>query len=372
MGQEIVTQQKKSILLTMASEYGMEPDAFEATVRATCSPSGRDGVKQLTREEFAAFLLVAKQYDLNPLTKEIYAYPKKGGGIVPVVSVDGWINLINSQPMCDGWDMAADLDAKGQLVSYTCKMFRKDRSHPAVITEYLSECVRDTEPWKMKHRMLRHKTLIQAGRYTFGFAGIYDEDEGDRIAEARDITPKRVAPPPPPATVIEPPKEEKPKDEPPMPYHRGLAVLLTEAREKVLGGRRVFDSWFGALPIKEQTELQANGHMKELMATAKEHTQAQAKAELAEKAPKDEAPDKAKERRAPPPPPAAAAPHENPPADPEKLRAKFIEALAECKDEDEANDAYVRIIDPYDDVLFPPDSEEFSRMLRHRVAELEP
>ena len=213
-----IQQRPKSILLTMASLYGMEPEAFEATLRATCSPSGRDGVKNLTREEFAAFLLVAKQYDLNPLTKEIYAYPKKGGGIVPVVSVDGWINLINSHPQCDGWDMTAQMDGAA-LVSYTCSMFRKDRSHPVIVTEYLSECIRDTEPWKMKHRMLRHKTLIQTGRYSFGFSGIYDEDEAERIVEARDVTPRRVAPPPPVATIapVEPAPEPTRRRAPPPP-----------------------------------------------------------------------------------------------------------------------------------------------------------
>ena len=51
------------------------------------------------------------------------------------------------------------------------------------MTEYYSECVRSTDPWKMKHRMLRHKALIQAARYAFGFSGIYDEDEGAKIAE---------------------------------------------------------------------------------------------------------------------------------------------------------------------------------------------
>jgi hypothetical protein len=75
-------------------------------------------------------------------------------------------------------------------------MYRKDRSHPTVVTEYLSECIRATEPWKMQHRMLRHKTLIQTGRYAFGFSGIYDEDEAERIAAAVDITPPE--PPKPP------------------------------------------------------------------------------------------------------------------------------------------------------------------------------
>ncbi len=43
----------------------------------------------------------------------------------------------------------------------------------------------------MKHRMLRHKALIQAARYAFGFSGVMDEDEADRIAAMKDITPAR-------------------------------------------------------------------------------------------------------------------------------------------------------------------------------------
>ena len=38
--------------------------------------------------------------------------------------------------------------------------------------------------------MLRHKALIQAARYAFGLGGIYDPDEGERIKEMIDITPK--------------------------------------------------------------------------------------------------------------------------------------------------------------------------------------
>ena len=196
---EVAIIEPRSVLVDVAHSYGMEPAAFEATVRATCSPTGRDA-KPLTREEFAAFLLVAKNYSLNPLLKEIYPYPKKGGGIIPVVAVDGWLNLINSHPKCDGFDLEAGYNAKGDLDSFTCRMYRKDRTHPTIVTEYLSECRRDTEPWKMKHRMLRHKALIQCARYAFGFAGIYDEDEGELIAEAveRPAAPAKRIPPPAP------------------------------------------------------------------------------------------------------------------------------------------------------------------------------
>jgi hypothetical protein len=90
--------QPPSIMAAMADRYGMRPDAFEATLRATVIPS------TASREELAAFLLVAKEYHLNPITREIYAFPKKGGGIQPIVGVDGWTNLCNSHPAFDGME----------------------------------------------------------------------------------------------------------------------------------------------------------------------------------------------------------------------------------------------------------------------------
>lgn len=175
---------KRSVLLTMASRFGMEPAAFEATVRATCGCAGA------TREEFAAFLLVANEYGLNPVTREIYAFPKKGGGIQPIVGIDGWVTMANNHPAFDGIEVEFQHDDAGKLVSATARVHRKDRSHPVVVTEYLAECVRSTDPWKMAHRMLRHKAAIQGIRYAFGFAGIMEPDEAEGMAERAIATPE--------------------------------------------------------------------------------------------------------------------------------------------------------------------------------------
>lgn len=183
-------QPKLMLLAYMADRYSLSEVEFSKTVRATC------GLATATPEQFAAFLIVAKEYDLNPLTKEIYAFPGKGGGIVPIVSIDGWVNLVNSNPQCDGFQFEMDHTPDGKLISCTCTMYRKDRKHPVSVTEYLEECKRATDPWKMQHRMLRHKSMIQAARYAFGFAGIYDEDEGRTIAEAVDVTPRPRVPSP--------------------------------------------------------------------------------------------------------------------------------------------------------------------------------
>jgi phage recombination protein Bet len=133
----------------------------------------------VTDAQLSALMIVASQYGLNPWTKEIYAFPDKGG-IVPVVGVDGWSRIINSNPQFDGMDFEQDAD------SCTCIIYRKDRAHPIKVTEWMAECKRNgVGPWQSHpYRMLRHKAMIQCARIAFGFGGIYDVDEAERIVEA--------------------------------------------------------------------------------------------------------------------------------------------------------------------------------------------
>jgi phage recombination protein Bet len=169
-------QNTKSVLATLANRYGMEPKAFEITVKATL------GLEKCNDGQFAAFLCVANEYGLNPLTKEIYAFPTKTGGIQPIVGIDGWINLANSHPMFDGMEFEDSHDSQGCLAAITCRIHRKDRRHSICVTEYMNECRGNSGPWKQfPARMLRHKATMQAIRYAFGFAGVMDPDEYDRM-----------------------------------------------------------------------------------------------------------------------------------------------------------------------------------------------
>ena len=150
---------------------GVDEGSLYHTLKNTVFKDAKDD------SQLAALMIVANQYGLNPFTKEIYAFPSKGGAITPVVSVDGWARIINDNPNCDGIQFEQD------DVSATCKIYRKDRTHPTIVTEYLSECEMTNSPvWKKyPKRMLRHKALIQCARIAFGFSGIYDEDEAKRI-----------------------------------------------------------------------------------------------------------------------------------------------------------------------------------------------
>lgn len=188
----VATIERPSLIAKLAGAYNMDPSKFASTVKQTCMPSN----KQVSDEEFAAFLMVADKHDLNPITREIFAFPKKGGGIQPIVSIDGWMTLINSHEDFDGMEFDDTVNDKGELVSITCRMYRKDRSRPVSVTEYMNECKRPTEPWqKWPARMLRHKSAIQAARYAFSFSGIIEPEEAERSPDV--ITEKVVAPPPP-------------------------------------------------------------------------------------------------------------------------------------------------------------------------------
>ena len=155
---------------------------------------------EVTNAQMTALMVVANQYGLNPWTKEIYAFPDKNNGIVPVVGVDGWARIINDNPQFDGMEFAqsdekvrmpgANSDAPAWI---ECAMYRKDRTRPVIIREYLDETYR--EPFKGKFgpvigpwqthpkRFLRHKAMIQCARMAFGYGGIYDQDEAERIIE---------------------------------------------------------------------------------------------------------------------------------------------------------------------------------------------
>lgn len=161
---------------TLAKALTISGDAAElvAVLKATAFKG------QVSDAQMTALLVVANQYGLNPWTKEIYAFPDKNNGIVPVVGVDGWSRIINSHLQFDGMDFAQDDE------SCTCTIHRKDRSHPIRVTEWMSECKRaNVGPWQSHpKRMLRHKAMIQCARLAFGFVGIYEQDEAERIVNA--------------------------------------------------------------------------------------------------------------------------------------------------------------------------------------------
>lgn len=186
-----------SLVTKVASRFGVDSTKMVATLKATAFRQRADKktgeAREPTNEEMMGLLIIADQYGLNPFTKELYAFmDPKSGAIIPIVSVDGWIRIINERPELRSLSFSQSAEThphKGKVVHewMECEIVRSDRDKPIVIREYFGEVVRITDygtPWDSHpNRMHRHKTLIQCARVAFGFGGIYDDDEAQRIIE---------------------------------------------------------------------------------------------------------------------------------------------------------------------------------------------
>jgi phage recombination protein Bet len=195
-----------SLVKKFASKYSIDPKVLLTTLKNTCF---RQSDGEVTNEQMVALLVVADVYNLNPFTKEIYAFPDKNRGIVPVVSVDGWVRIINEHKDYNGYDVILPNEPLAAIPGerpaawewVTIRLHRKNVEYTPALTEYLDECYRPpikkngnngpytiNGPWQSHpKRFLRHKALIQAARVVFGFAGIYDDDEAQRILEAGSV-----------------------------------------------------------------------------------------------------------------------------------------------------------------------------------------
>lgn len=175
----------RNALESMAKRLQITPAGLKHTLLNTVFAECKND------EQFMALVVVSNEFGLNPLTKEIYAFPAKGGGIVPMVSVDGWIRLMNEHPAFDGIEFDYHADAKGNTQAIEAIIYRKDRNRPVKVIEYMDECKGNTQPWqKSPRRMLRHRALIQGVRVAFGFSGIAAEGD-EAVIDGGDITPQQ-------------------------------------------------------------------------------------------------------------------------------------------------------------------------------------
>jgi len=215
MNQVTKLDRSKSIVIKLADKYGVDSEKMLNTLKQTAFKQ-RDNAPQISNEQMMALLIVADQHNLNPFTKEIYAFPDKKNGIIPIVGVDGWSRIINEKPTFDGMEFRQSEniieidDAKPCPEWIECAIFDRERNHPVTVREYLDEVYREPfigtgkggkdykipGPWQTHtKRMLRHKAMIQCARIAYGFGGIYDQDEGERIIEG-EILREQISPEP--------------------------------------------------------------------------------------------------------------------------------------------------------------------------------
>ena len=195
-----IPKERVSLIEKMAEKFHIEPNKMLSALKATAFKLSQG---EVSNEQMVSLLVVADQYGLNPWTKEIYAFPDKHGGVTPVVGVDGWSRIINDHPQSDGFEFRESEKVVTPEGGKACPewmeviIHRKDRAHPIIVREYIDEVYRPPfkkegrdipGPWQTHtKRLFRHKVLIQGARIAYGFSGIYDEDEAQRIIEGEFV-----------------------------------------------------------------------------------------------------------------------------------------------------------------------------------------
>ena len=127
----------RSLVVRFADRFSIDADKMITTLKATAfrQRPNRDGsVRECSNEELMMLLTICDRYGLDPFTREIFAFlDVKSGAIIPVVSVDGWIRLINERQELQAIEFTYSpetVEHKGKTchVWIECVISRSDRS----------------------------------------------------------------------------------------------------------------------------------------------------------------------------------------------------------------------------------------------------
>lgn len=158
------------------------------------------GAQNVTKEDIFTFLIQCKNLGLNPLLKQIYGFVSRGK-LAIVVSIEGWNAIANRSPQFDGCSFefgpVTVRDLSYSKTSYNhgqktnnmvtvkrsvadwvkCIVYRKDRTHPIVITTFFDEAYTGSEPWAtMPMQMLQNRAFVNSVRKAFNVSA-YSEDD---------------------------------------------------------------------------------------------------------------------------------------------------------------------------------------------------
>lgn len=165
----------------LSQKLGLHVDfeEFYAIMKANCF-----GNKNPSHAQMSAFMVLANQYKLNPLTKEIYAFPS-GGGITPIIGIDGWLKIAHSSGKCTGITHELIMGENNEVIAVKCRVSRLDFDYPTETVEFMSENRRNSPTWKQSPvRMLKHRATAQAIRMAFNVNAMM-EDEYEAMHDKR-------------------------------------------------------------------------------------------------------------------------------------------------------------------------------------------
>lgn len=110
--------------------------------------------RDLTDSEFRLFAEHCKGTGLNPFKKEVWAI-KAAGRLQIMTGVNGYLAIANNHPQFDG--MTVEVDSDEKPTKAICKVYRKDRKHPAEGVALMREYGKDTPIWRQMPRVMLTK-----------------------------------------------------------------------------------------------------------------------------------------------------------------------------------------------------------------------
>lgn len=187
--------EKHCVIERSVRRSGLSHDAFVRILTQTAFSR----VKFWTQTDLERLLLTAETLGLSPLSEDLYVTPSLYSNehnfgsstlsqieiqenistpLTLVLSIQGWMRLINAHHQFEGVSFEEPESKAGQLPEWMqCTIYRKDRKVPIKIKEYMSEVNSMNGAWiTHPRRMLRHKCLIQCAKLAFGFPVSLDID----------------------------------------------------------------------------------------------------------------------------------------------------------------------------------------------------
>lgn len=131
-----------------------------------------------TNDEFQVLIELANRYQLDPFAKQIWAVKYGSSPAQIFAGRDGYLAIAHRSGQFNGMQSEVDRDADGNILSATCRVWRKDMEHPFERTVFIDEYNTKKGVWAEKPATMIVKVAeAQALRLAFNVSGLYDSSE---------------------------------------------------------------------------------------------------------------------------------------------------------------------------------------------------
>lgn len=171
--------------------------------------------KDASDDEFELMLHMARKYNLDPLTKQIWLVKYRGQAANIFTGRDGFLDIAHRSGQFNGMDTKVDVVSQPIDKSYTfynrketrqeagrfkrewqfkatCTVYRKDMEHPVTAEVFEEEYTTCQNLWKDKPRTMIGKVAeSQALRKAFQISGLYSPDEMPEPQHEKELNPQK-------------------------------------------------------------------------------------------------------------------------------------------------------------------------------------